>query len=135
MIAVVAGLVARDGHILVCGQHKPFYGGFRWEFPGGKIELGESPEQALIRELREELGIETRVGRVYDVVRHTYDATRDVLLLFYPAVIEAGEPSPLDGQLIRWVPPADLDGLAFAEADAAVVGRIAAEGLEWNRDF
>ena len=69
MIAVAAGVVCREGRIMICqrkpGGHQPL----KWEFPGGKLEAGESPEQALARELREELGIEARVGRILDAQR------------------------------------------------------------------
>ena len=129
MITVVAGLVVRDGRLLICGQDKPFYGGFKWEFPGGKIEHGESPEAALARELNEELGIVVRVGCVYEVVRHVYDEERDVLLLFYPCAIEAGEPMPLDGQAIEWVVADALLTYPFADADARVLARLRHEGL------
>ncbi len=134
MIPVVAGLVVRDGKYLICQADKPAYGGLMWEFPGGKLEAGESPEAALERELKEELGIETRAGRVYDVARHVYaDTGRDVLVMFYSAEILSGEPRALDGQRIAWASPDQLSGYAFAPADASVVRRLAREKLTVER--
>lgn len=125
VIPVVAGLIERDGRLLIAGLFKPAYQGFLWEFPGGKLEDGESPEAALERELMEELGIKTRAGRVYDVVRHVYPETgRDVLVMFYRAKILLGEPRPLDGQRIEWVRPEDLGQYPFAPADARVIERL-----------
>lgn len=129
MIAVVAGLLIKDDKILICGQEKQFYGGFKWEFPGGKIEKGESPEAALSRELNEELGINVKVGYVYEVIRHVYDEQRDILLLFYPCVIERGEPKPLDGQQIKWISKEALGSYPFADADARVISRMLRDGF------
>ncbi len=101
MIAVAAGVVCREGRIMICqrkpGGHQPL----KWEFPGGKLEAGESPEQALARELREELGIEVRVGRILDAQRIADDG-RDLLVLFYLAEIASGEPEPLDCNAVAW---------------------------------
>ena len=92
-LAVVAGVVARDGRIMLCRRRPEVHNGLKWEFPGGKLEPGEAPEDALRRELREELAIDVRVGRVLDAVLHRYP-DRDVLVLFYPCEIVAGEPAP-----------------------------------------
>ncbi len=123
MIAVVAGVVRRADRIMIC-QRKP--GGsmpLKWEFPGGKLEAGESPEEALARELREELGVEVRVERILDA-RRIADGTRDLLLLFYCAEIVAGEPRTLDCNAIAWAAPADLPRYDLAAADRAVAERL-----------
>ncbi|MDL2206684.1 (deoxy)nucleoside triphosphate pyrophosphohydrolase [Eubacteriales bacterium OttesenSCG-928-N13] len=125
-IPVVAAIVMRDGKILITGQEKPIYGGFLWEFPGGKLEAGESPEQALSRELKEELGIDAHATRVYDVVRHIYEHNgRDVLVLFYLAELPKGEPNALEGQQIAWVSPQELKDYPFAPADTNVALKLA----------
>ena len=69
MIAVVAGILLRDGKILLAQRKEAASFALKWEFPGGKIEPGESPEEALERELQEELGIHTHTGRIFDAVR------------------------------------------------------------------
>ena len=83
MIAVVAGVVRREGRVLLCQRPEGKRFGLLWEFPGGKVEAGESPEAALERELREELDVETRTGRVLDALRLDARGGGDLLLLFY----------------------------------------------------
>lgn len=122
-LVVVAAVAERDGRIMICQRRPGAHNGLKWEFPGGKLEPGESPEEALARELREELDIEVAVGRVRDVVFHRY-ADRDVLLLFYGCRILAGEPATLDCNAVRWVTPRELEGFDFAEADRAFVERM-----------
>ena len=95
MIVVAAGIVQRDGKIMVCQRKAGKANGLKWEFPGGKLEPGESPEAALERELREELGIQTRTGRIYDA-KHRVESGRELLILFYFSEILSGEPQPID---------------------------------------
>ena len=100
------------------------YGPWRdyWEFPGGKIEPGESPEAALARELREELDLQVQVGRVIDAVHHRYP-DREVLVLFYDCRVAQGEPRTVDCNAIAWAKPEALPGFDFAGADAEFVRR------------
>ena len=128
MIAVVAGIVIRDGLVMLCQRKDAGPEALKWEFPGGKLEPGESPEQALARELREELDVETRVGRVYDVRLRRYP-DRDMLLLFYRCALVSGTPRCVDCAAIEWVEPARLAAYDLAPADAAVAARLAEEGL------
>lgn len=121
-ILVVAAVVERDGRVMICQRRPEAHNGLKWEFPGGKLEPGESPEAALARELREELDIDARVGRVRDAVYHRYP-DRDVLVLFYGCQIAAGEPRPLDCNAIAWALPAELPDYDFAGADRAFVER------------
>ena len=122
MLVVVAAFAARDGRIMICQRRPEAHNGLKWEFPGGKVEPGESPEQALARELREELDVDAEVGRVLDVVYHRYP-DRDVLLLFYACAIPSGEPRAVDCNAIAWVAPEALPGYDFAGADRAFVDR------------
>ena len=120
---VVAAFTVRDDKVMICQRRPEVHNGLKWEFPGGKLEPGESPEAALARELREELDIEARVGRVRDAVYHRYD-DRDVLVLFYECQIASGEPRALDCAAIAWATPEELRGYDFAGADRAFVERM-----------
>ena len=89
MLVVAAAVVEREGRVMLCQRLPNAHNGLKWEFPGGKLEPGESPEAALARELREELDIEVAVGRVRDAVFYRYP-DRDVLVLFYGCAIRQG---------------------------------------------
>lgn len=120
---VVAAVTVREDRVMICRRRAGVHNGLKWEFPGGKIEPGESPEAALARELSEELGIEARVGRIEDAVYHRY-ADRDVLVLFYRCEIASGEPRALDCAEIAWAKFEELKDYDFAGADAAFVERM-----------
>lgn len=92
----------------------------RWEFPGGKIEPGESPEAAVCRELHEELGVAVEALRPIDVFRHDYpDRSVEISLWLVPDF--AGEPRGLDGQALRWVAAAELAAVDLLEADLPMI--------------
>jgi 8-oxo-dGTP diphosphatase len=95
-----------------------------WEFPGGKIEPGESPDAALTREVREELGCTVRVDRIFDVVFHPY-ADFDLLMLVYACTITGGAPAPLQVAEIAWVVPARLPTLDLLPADFPLARALA----------
>ena len=122
MMAVVAAVARREGGIMLCQRRPGAHNGVKWEFPGGKIEPGESPEAALARELSEELDIRVRVGRILDAVCHRYD-DRDVLVLFYDCRIVEGEPKAVDCNAVAWASPGALKAYDFAGADRAFVER------------
>lgn len=122
MLVVAAAVVEREGKVMLCQRLPDAHNGLKWEFPGGKLEMGETPEAALARELREELGIEAIVGRVRDAVYHRYP-DRDVLVLFYGCAISSGEPAAVQCNAIAWVTPGDMPGYDFAGADLAFVKR------------
>jgi 8-oxo-dGTP diphosphatase len=108
MLVVVAGVIRRCGGEILLAQRPPgVHMAGLWELPGGKVRDGESPPAALIRELREELGIETEVGDPVTFAVHE-EPGRRILLLFYNAEILAGEPQSLEGQALAWVPPRRL---------------------------
>lgn len=126
---VVAGLVGDRGRVLVTQRRADQAHPLAWEFPGGKIEPGESPEIALARELREELGAEVEVGPVWDVLFHAYPGF-DVLMLVYPCRLAAGATArAVEVADLRWCAPDGLDDVAILPADAPLVARLAREGL------
>ncbi len=128
MIAVVAGLIVRDGKLLIARRPSGKHMANRWEFPGGKIERGETPERALERELSEELGVRTETGRVYHVIAHSYPE-KDVLLLFYRCRLTEGEPEAIEEAEVRWIGENQLRDFEWAEADAPLIDLIEREGF------
>ena len=122
MLTVVAGVAERGDRVMICRRRPDARNALKWEFPGGKIESGESPEAALARELKEELDIDVRVGRVMDAIYHRYP-WQDVLLLFYRCQITGGEPRTVDCDAVAWVEPGRLRGYDFAAADRVFVDR------------
>lgn len=125
-IVVVAAVVERDGGFLLTLRPRGTHLEGHWEFPGGKCEPGETHEAALAREMREELAVDVRVGALVHAVTHAYPE-RTVELHFYACEL-VGEPTPMIGQQMRWVPRADLAALPFPEADADLITRLVAGG-------
>lgn len=122
-MVVAAGVIIRDGRVLLtrraAGQHLAGL----WEFPGGKLERGESPEEALVRECAEECGIAVEVGEILDVTHHRYPE-KDVLLLFYRCSLRGGEVRHLEVADHAWVAPSEFDRYPLPPADEPVVGKI-----------
>jgi len=122
-IEVAAAIIRRDGRLLITQRPPgtPLEG--LWEFPGGKRETGESLEECLQRELREELEIEVDVGGLIDTISHDYGTYR-VCLYFFECTLKVGTPRPLACQDLRWVTPADLNSYNFPPADARLLARL-----------
>lgn len=123
-LIVAAGVLERDDHVLAAKRMRGSHLEGHWEFPGGKLEPGESPEECLERELREELGILVEPRRVLDVVFHRYPE-RSVLLLFYRCRLREGVPRALECDEVLWVPRVELGALRWAPADLDFVRRLA----------
>ncbi len=121
-IEVVAAVIERGGRILIARRPRASHLAGLWEFPGGKPKPGETPQEALRREITEELGAAVTVGELLETVEWAYPDKR-VRLSFYRCAIE-GEPRPLEGQEIAWVMPAELDRYQFPPADASLIGRL-----------
>jgi 8-oxo-dGTP diphosphatase len=121
-IVVTAAIIERDGRFLMARRLKGTHLEGLWEFPGGKIEPGESLEACLARELDEELGVPCRVGRLRLATTHEYPGRR-VELHFFDCEID-GEPRPLLGQELRWVSANELASLPLPEADAGLVALL-----------
>ena len=123
MTEVVAALIWEGERFLAARRPAHKARGLLWEFVGGKVEVGESKEAALIRECREELGIELRVGEAYTDVTHVYPDLSVHLTLFH-ASIAAGTPQLLEHCELRWITPAEIDGLDFCPADVEILAKI-----------
>jgi len=123
-IVVTAAVIDRGGRLLVTRRLAGTHLAGTWEFPGGKCEPGEGREAGLVRELREELGVDAVVGALILSTRHAY-ADRPIELHFYRCEIH-GEPSALLGQEMRWVARSDLDALEFPPADAELIEMLKA---------
>lgn len=123
-IVVAVAVLERDGKILAARRKKGSHLEGRWEFPGGKLEPGESPQECLVRELEEEVGVLVHPREILEVVHHRYPE-KSVLLLFYRCALTSGEPRALDCDEILWVRREELASLDWAEADVPFVRRLA----------
>lgn len=125
MVEVVCGVISGEsGRILVCRRNLAKHLGGKWEFPGGKVHDGESAEQALARELLEELGVEVAVGKPLRKAVEWRDGDISIRLRGYHCEIERGEPIALEHEEIRWCGRSDLKGLDWAEADIPLVEEL-----------
>jgi len=124
-VRVVAALVRRGEAVLVQQRLPGAARGLLWEFPGGKVEPGETDPQALIRECREELAVELAVEERVARVVHRY-ADLEVELVLYRSRLVSGEPKALHAQAVRFAPLAELPQLPFCEADVPFVNELAA---------
>ncbi len=121
---VVAGVIQRDGQILVCQRRSGGWHALEWEFPGGKTEPGENPRQALARELREELGIQATIGRELDRYEYQYAGRTPILLIFFEVHEFSPEPRNLDFERIEWTTPQRLGEYRFLAGDTAFLKRF-----------
>ncbi|HET7626627.1 MAG TPA: 8-oxo-dGTP diphosphatase MutT [Verrucomicrobiae bacterium] len=130
-IEVAAGLVFRDGKLLITKRHDDVHLGGLWEFPGGKRENGETFENCLIRELREELGIEIRVGEILETVTHAYPE-KTVELKFFRCQWERNEPSRLGCADFKWISADELESHEFPAADARLLDFLRGSPELWK---
>ena len=121
-IIVSAAVVEQDGAFLLTRRASDAHLGDRWEFPGGKVEPGETLEASLVREIHEELGCGLEVGPLLLTSRHAYPEVHVELHFFAATLI--GAPVPQLGQAMRWVPRAELSSLPFPEADVELVSLL-----------
>ena len=123
MTEVVAALIWNGDKFMICQRPAHKARGLLWEFVGGKVELGETKEQALIRECKEELDILLSVGDVFMDVIHEYpDIT--VRLTLFNATIDEGEPQKLEHNDIKWITPSDIPNYAFCPADEEILQKL-----------
>lgn len=129
MKRVVAGLIVKDGKLLVCQRTRHQTMPLKWEFPGGKIEEGEQPRSALRRELEEELGIMATVGDEVKRIQHEYPNGGMVELRFFVVRDYQREIENRIFRDVRWAEPKDLPAYDFLEADLTLVQDLAAGKL------
>jgi len=118
-VIVSAALIIENGKILVTQRKEDSPHGLLWEFPGGKVQEGEEPREALRRELKEELDIEAEVGEIFDGVFYSYPEY-PVLLLVYRCRLKEGILKPIGCHDLRWVNLNELENLAMPPADAPI---------------
>jgi 8-oxo-dGTP diphosphatase len=122
-IEVSAALIFHQGKLLIAQRRAKDHLGGLWEFPGGKREAGESFEQCLVREIREELGVAVSVGELFEEVTHAYPE-KSVHLKFFICKLLSGEPRPLGCAAFKWVAPAELNDYEFPAADAQLLQNL-----------
>ena len=123
MVEVVATLIWKGNKFMICQRPAHKARGLLWEFVGGKVEQGESKEQALIRECKEELDVLLSVGDVFVSVIHEYpDLT--VHLTLFNANIAEGEPQKLEHNDIKWITPSEIPNYDFCPADKEILAKI-----------
>ena len=123
MTEVVAALIWDGRRFLICQRPANKARGLMWEFAGGKVERGETPEQALIRECQEELAITLSVGDVFMEVIHEYPDITVHLTLFQARIAE-GTPQMLEHQAVRWITPEEIGQYEFCPADTVILQQI-----------
>lgn len=122
-IQVVGAVIVRDGTVLCAQRGKEMALPGLWEFPGGKVEAGESEQAALVREIAEELLCMIEVGSPVDTTTHTYDFGNVTLATYY-ATLTDGEPQAMEHEAIRWIPASDLMTVEWAPADIPAVKQV-----------
>ena len=130
-VEVAAGLIFREGRLLIAQRYPGAHLGGLWEFPGGKREPEETLPQALERELLEELGIKAVVAERIDTVEHRY-SSKAVRIEFFRCTIAEGEPRALGCHAVKWVDRAQLAAHQFPDADARLLGRLQLDSFSWT---
>ena len=123
MVEVVAALIWREGKFLICQRPANKKRALLWEFVGGKVEQGETKEQALIRECREELAVTVSVGQQFCEVSHVYPDITVHLTLFNAQIVD-GDPIKLEHNDMRWITPKEIDNYEFCPADVEILEKI-----------
>ena len=125
MVEVVAALIWDENRFMICQRPSHKSCALLWEFVGGKVERGETKEQALVRECREELAVTITVGEEFMDVVHAYPDITVHLTLFHARIV-SGTPQKLEHNDIRWITPSEIPNFAFCPADKDILKRIAA---------
>jgi 8-oxo-dGTP diphosphatase len=129
-IEAAAALIFRDGKLLIAQRHAGAHLGGLWEFPGGKREAGETFEECLVREIREELDVEIFGGELFEEIFHAYPE-ESVRLKFFICKLLSGEPQPLDCAAVKWVTKKELAGFQFPAADLQLLEKLKSPRCAW----
>jgi 8-oxo-dGTP diphosphatase len=125
MKTVVAALIESEGKLLVCQRRRADSFGLMWEFPGGKLEPGETPAQAIARELHEELGVTAHIGQEIYRARHQYSELAEAIdLIFFTATVNPAEIRNQAFETMEWRVPSNLADLNFLPADRELVEKL-----------
>jgi 8-oxo-dGTP diphosphatase len=131
MLTVVAALIEHQGKVLACQRKRGQRFELMWEFPGGKVESGETQEQALTRELREELGVTAKIGREVFRTKYSYAEMREPInLIFLSAAVRPSEVRNLEFEQIAWRTPDSLPELNFLAADREFIEKLASGEIQ-----
>ena len=131
MLTVVAALIEHQGKVLACQRKRGQRFELMWEFPGGKVESGETQEQALTRELREELGVTAKIGREVFRTKYSYAEMREPInLIFLSAAVRPSEVRNLEFEQIAWRTPDSLPELNFLAADRELIEKLASGEIQ-----
>lgn len=126
IVQVVAALIWKDNKFMICQRPANKTRAFQWEFVGGKAEKGETKEEALIRECKEELDIAVKVGEIFMEVDHQYPDINVHLTLFHSEIAE-GEVKMLEHNDIKWITPDEINNFTFCPADKDILEKIIRE--------
>lgn len=130
VVLVTCGLLIKDGKVLCAQRSESMHLSGLWEFPGGKIEEGESPESCLVRELKEELAISVKVVFPLRPNQHAYSEKKVIRLIPFVCTWESGEISLIEHREVKWLPKEDLKTLDWAPADIPIVDELLGN---WNK--
>lgn len=131
MYIVTASVMVKNGKVLIAQREAGSHMEYKWEFPGGKLESSETPEECIVREIREELDMGIDVVDIYKVVKFKYD-DKDILLLAYLCRLLEGEGKTLECNDFRWVKREELDNYEFVPADRAIVEKLKKDEKLWE---
>jgi len=131
-VLVVAGILEREGKVLIGQRRRGEWHEFKWEFPGGKVEAGESPRQALQRELEEELAIRAEIGEEICRYEHQYPGKAPIQLIFFKVDGFTGEPDNRAFERIEWEFPVRLPDYDFLDGDLDFIRRMARKAFQSN---
>ena len=123
MYIVKAAAIIRDGKVLIAQRQQGSHMEYKWEFPGGKLEPDETPEECIIREIKEEMDIDIEVDDIYKVVKFKYEE-KDILLLCYLCRIIKGDGKAIECNDFKWVTKDELPGFDFVPADLPIVEKL-----------
>ena len=128
MLEVTAAIIRHNGKVLICQRPANKNCGLLWEFPGGKIEAGETGEECIVRECQEELGVTLHVEREFTDIIHEYP-DRTVHLHFYLCEIVSGTPDNKEHNAIAWITPEEVAQYDFCPADKKMILSVDLKGM------